>query len=66
MVGRDKGAARHRNVLDALDLDPEPVAVIEIEDRFHHLEHPLRAPPVVDLTLRVGRGDQPGELAECG
>ena len=66
MVGGHQRATGHRDVLDALDLDPEPVAVVEVEHRLHQLEHALRAAPVVDLALGVGWGDQPGQLAQRG
>ena len=43
------------HVLEALDLDPEPVAVVEVEDRLHQLVHALGAAPVVHLAFGVGR-----------
>ena len=39
-----------RHVLDALQLHPEPVAVVEVEQRLDQVEDALRAPPVVDLA----------------
>ena len=35
VVGREQRAAGRGHVLDALDLDPEPVAVVEVEHRLH-------------------------------
>ena len=47
------------HVLDPLDLDPEPVAVVEVEDRLHQLVDALRAAPVVHLALGSGGGISP-------
>ena len=51
-------AAVGRHVLDALQLDPEPVAVVEVEDRLGELEGRLRPAPVVDLAARLRRRDE--------
>src|SRR4051794_7227819 len=58
VVGDEQGAALGRDVLDALLLDPEPVAVVEVEQRLHELEEALGPAPVVDLAARLRRRDQ--------
>ena len=47
----------------ALELDPEPVAVVEVQDRVGQPERRLRPAPVVDLAARLLRGNQPAERA---
>src|SRR3954452_17031585 len=51
-------AARAGYVLDALLLDPEPVLVIEVENRLDEREERLRAAPVVDVARQVLGRDQ--------
>ena len=49
VVRHDQRAALGGHVLDALRLDAEPVAVVEVEQRLDQVEHALRAAPVVEL-----------------
>jgi hypothetical protein len=58
VVRHQQRAAGGRYVLDTLLLDPEPVAVVEVEDGFDELEERLRASPVVDVARQVLRGDE--------
>jgi hypothetical protein len=58
MVRDDQRAAARRHVLDALLLDPEPVAVIEVEDGLDELEERFGAAPVVDAARQVLRGNE--------
>jgi hypothetical protein len=58
VIRDDQRAARARDVLDALLLDPEPVLVIEVEDWLDEREERLRAAPVVDVARQVLGGDE--------
>jgi hypothetical protein len=62
VVGHDQRATVGGDVLDPFLLDPEPVAVVEVEERLDELEDALGPAPVVDLATGVGLGDQ---LAQC-
>ena len=55
VVRHEQRAALGGHVLDALLLDPEPVAVVEVEQRLHQREDALRAAPVVERAAGVGR-----------
>ena len=57
MIRHEQRPAGGGHVLDALVLDPEPVAVVEVENRLGQLEEGLRAAPVVDVARRVLRRD---------
>jgi hypothetical protein len=63
VIRHEQGAVIGGDVLDALDLDPEPVPVVEVEHRLDGVEHALRAPPVVQLAARLGGRH---ELAQLG
>lgn len=64
MIRDQQRAPRRRHMLDALGLHPEPVAVVEVEDRLDPLEDALGAPPVVDVARRVGLPDEGREVAQ--
>ena len=71
-VGRQRaGVVRHEqcaalggHVLDALLLHPEPVAVVEVEQRLHQREDALRAAPVVEGSAGIGAWDQLAQLPQ--
>src|SRR5918994_6040444 len=52
VVRDDQPAAARRHVLDALHLDPEPLPVVEVEERLDEGEGALRAAPGVGLPAR--------------
>jgi hypothetical protein len=58
VVGHQQRATLGGNVLDALLLDAEPVAVVEVEHGLQQVEDPLRPSPVVELAARLARRDQ--------
>ena len=63
VVGDQQRAAFSGNVLDPLDLDPEPVAIEELDQgSVHEPLDPLRAAPVVEHALRLDRGQQVAHL----
>jgi hypothetical protein len=55
VIGHDQPSAVGGDVLDALGLDAEPVAVVEVQRGLDELEDPLRTAPVVDGPRAVGR-----------
>jgi hypothetical protein len=63
VVRHEQGAALGGDVLDALLLDPEPVAVVEVQDRLDELEDALRPPPVVERPRLVRRRQQLAQRA---
>ena len=52
VVADEQRAAVGRDVLDALGLDPEPVAVVEVEQRVGEPDEALGAAPVVERRAR--------------
>ena len=63
VVGDEQSAARGGDVLDPLDLRPEPVAVEELEQRgVHQALDPLRAAPVVEPALGLDRRQEIGVI----
>ena len=59
VVGDEQGAALGGDVLDPLDLGPEPVAVEELDQRgVEDPLDPLRAAPVVERAIGLDRGQQ--------
>jgi hypothetical protein len=56
VVGDEQGAAGGRDVLDPLDVDPEPVVVEElVEGLVEQVLDALGAAPVGDLSLGLDR-----------
>ena len=66
MVGDEQRAARRGDVLDPLGLDPEPVAVVEVERRLDQGEYALGAAPVVERALLVGGRQQRPQVGQVG
>jgi hypothetical protein len=66
VVRDEQRSARARHVLDVLELDTEPVPVIEVEERLGEAEGRLRPAPIVDLASRLVRGNESAERARIG
>jgi hypothetical protein len=64
VVGDEQRAALAGHVLHALGLDPEPVPVVEVEQRLEGVEHALGATPVVELALGLRRGNEAAQVAQ--